>query len=297
MHLGRPYSPLAVAAFVLAAALANAPSARAQGTPPAPEVPAARPSAVQTELNLIDLPTTLSIKRHRSYFRLTHRFARDLRRGDLGELASDLFSLDNGAIIGFEYRFGITSNIQAGVHRSMLSKTIQTFGRWDAVAQGERSPIGASLTVSLEGLDNMRQHLQPAVAITVSRTFGDRLALYATPAFVGSTHAVDIITGHEDHLSTPGVPDEHSTHNDTWMLGMGGRLRFSKTGYVVGEYTPRLAGYDPNSGTWGVAVEKTTGGHVLQLNLTNSFGTTFGQLARGGSPHDVYLGFNLTRKF
>ena len=38
-------------------------------------------------------------------------------------------------------------------------------------------------------------------------------------------------------------------------------------------------------------------GHTLQLNLTNSFGTTFGQLARGGSPHDIYLGFNVTRRF
>lgn len=296
MHLRRRSSCLAVATAVLAVALAHARSARAQGAAP-PDVPAASPTAVQIELNLIDLPTTLSIKRHHSYFRLTHRFARDLRRGDLGELASDLFSLDNGAIIGFEYRFGITSNLQAGVHRSMLSKTIQTFGRWDAVRQGERSPVAASLTVSLEGLDNMRQHLQPAVALTFSRIVGDRLALYATPAFVGSTHAVDIIEGHEDHLADLGLVDEHANHSDTWMLGMGGRWRFSDTGYLVGEYTPRLGGYDPNRGTWGVAIEKNTGGHVLQLNLTNSFGTTFGQLARGGSPHDIYLGFNLTRKF
>lgn len=260
-------------------------------------MPAGRAPAAESDLMLIDLPTTLSIKRHHSYFRLTHRFARDLRRGDLGELASDLFSLDNGAIIGFEYRFGITSTIQAGVHRSMLSKTIQTFGRWDGVAQGERSPVGASLTLSVEGLDNMQEHIQPAVAITVSRIVGDRLALYATPAFVGSTRAVDVIERHDDHLAGTGLEDEHSNHDDTWMLGVGGRLRFSATGYLVGEYTPRLGGYDPNRGTWGVALEKVTGGHVLQLNLTNSFGTTFGQLARGGSPHDIYLGFNLTRKF
>ena len=50
-------------------------------------------------------------------------------------------------------------------------------------------------------------------------------------------------------------------------------------------------------GSWGLAIEKRTGGHTLQLNFTNSFGTTLGQIARGGSPHDVYLGFNITRKF
>ena len=35
----------------------------------------------------------------------------------------------------------------------------------------------------------------------------------------------------------------------------------------------------------------------MQLNFTNSFGTTFGEIARGGSPHDIYLGFNLIRRF
>jgi hypothetical protein len=80
-------------------------------------------------------------------------------------------------------------------------------------------------------------------------------------------------------------------------MGLGGRLRFCTTGYITGEYTPRLGGYDPNAGVWGVGIEKRTGGHTLQLNFTNSFGTTFGQLARGGSPHDVYLGFNITRRF
>jgi len=210
-----------------------------------------------------------------------------------------MFSLDNGAVIGLEYRFGITSNLQAGIHRSLLSKTIMTFGRWDAIRQSESMPIGLSVTGSFEGLNNLQQNRQPGIAVTVSRTFGERLALYATPAFVGNTKAVDFISGHEghDHGLDSDLPDEHAHHNDTWFAGLGGRVRFSETGYITGEYTPRLHGYDPNRGEWGVGVEKRTHGHTLQLNLTNSFGTTFGQLARGGSPHDVYLGFNITRRF
>jgi len=262
------------------------------------DVPVAALRPVQIDLNLINLPTTMSIARHRSYFRLTHRFASDLRRGSFGDQAADLFSLDRGAIIGLEYRFGITSNIQAGVHRSILSKTIQTFGRWDAVRQSESFPVALSLTLSVEGLNNMRQHYQQGVAITASRTFGDRLALYATPAFVAGTHAVDIVEGHEGHDHDTGLEEDvHSHHHDTWFAGLGGRLRFSNTGYITGEYTPRLHGYDPNSGEWGIGIEKRTGGHTLQLNFTNSFATTFGQLARGGSPNEVYLGFNITRRF
>ena len=48
---------------------------------------------------------------------------------------------------------------------------------------------------------------------------------------------------------------------------------------------------------WGVGVEKWTRGHTLQLNVTNSFATTPGQIARGGTPSAIYLGFNITRKF
>jgi hypothetical protein len=283
---------LVAAASLIAASLASAQTAQPDPLTARPPLPA------QIDLNLINLPTTQSIARHRSYFRLTHRFARDLRRGDLGELASDLFSLDNGAIISLEYRYAITGNVHAGINRSLLSKTIQTFARWDPLRQGDALPVSISFTASYEGLNNLREHHQPGAAITVSRTFGDRLALYATPAFVHGTHAVDTISGHEGHTNDTGLEeDESDRHQDTWFAGIGGRLRFTRTGYITGEYTPRLGGYDPNRGEWGIAVEKRTGGHTLQLNLTNSFGTTLGQLARGGSPHDIYLGFNVTRKF
>ena len=297
MMLVRPTSalPLAVAAFLLGALPAFA---QTQNQTPAPDpVPVAAPLPEQIDLNLINLPTTMSIVRHKGYFRLTHRFAADLRRGSFSQLAADLFTIDRGAIIGLEYRFAITGNLQAGVHRSLLSKTIQTFGRWDFLRQNESRPVSISLTGSFEGLNNLRERHQTGVAVTVSRTFGDRLALYATPAFVAGTHAVDFIAGHEDHDDTGLEEDEHSTHDDTWFAGIGGRLRFSRTGYITGEYTPRLHGYDPNRGEWGVGIEKRTGGHTLQLNITNSFGTTLGQLARGGSPHDIYLGFNITRRF
>jgi hypothetical protein len=282
---------------ILAALLLSTVPTFAQTPAPDP-VPTTAPLPTQIDLNLINLPTTMSIARHKGYFRLTHRFAADLRRGSFGDLASDLFTIDRGAIIGLEYRFAITGNFQAGVHRSLLSKTIQTFARWDALKQGDALPISLSITGSYEGLNNLRERQQPGVAVTISRTFGDRLALYATPAFVADTHAVDFVAGHEDHDHDLGLEeDEHSNHQDTWFAGIGGRLRFSHSGYVTAEYTPRLHGYDPNRGEWGVGIEKRTGGHTLQLNITNSFGTTLGQLARGGSPHDIYLGFNITRRF
>lgn len=288
------------AAVVLCLVLGSwaAPCSAQTPTEPAADIPAVPPRPAEVELNVINLPTTLSLKRHRSYFRLTHRFTRDLRRGSFGQLAEDLFSLDSGAIIGLEYRYGITGNLQAGAHRSLLSKTIQLFAKFDGWRQGDGLPVSLSLIGSVEGLNNLQDNHQPAIAASVSRVVEDWLVLYATPAFVANTRAADLLAGHEHELPGAGA-DEHSEHEHTAFLGLGTRVRLRPSVFVTGEYTPRLAGHDPGRGVWGVSVEKLTrgGGHTLQLNLTNSFGTTFGQLARGGSTHDVYLGFNITRKF
>jgi hypothetical protein len=265
-----------------------------------PDAAAPSPPPAEIELNLINLPTTRSLAKHGSYFRLTHRFARDLRRGDFGQLAEDLFSLDNGAIIGLEYRFGITSDLQAGIHRSILSRTIEMFGRYDRWRQNESLPVSISLIGAVEGLDNFSEHFQPTIAATVSRAMGDgAVVLYGVPMYVAHTAAADFLEGHGDHDHGVGgeSEDEHVGHDDTFMLGMGGRLRVRPSVYVAAEVSPRLAGHDPGGATWGFALEKKTEGHTLQINFTNSFGTTFGQLARLGSEHDVYLGFNITRRF
>ena len=256
-----------------------------------------RPAPRDVELNLINLPTTASIERHHSYFRLTHRFARDLRRGSLGQLAEDLFSLDNGAIIGLEYRYGITGRLQAGLHRSLLSKTLQAFARYDAVRQTGSFPVGLSVTGALEGTNNLRQQHQPTIAATASRAFGRALFAYLSPAFVGRTHVADFLAGQGHDHGILEAAEESTGHRGSLFVGAGARLRVRPTVYVTAEYSPRVSGYRPNRGAWGAAVEKRAGGHTFQMNFTNSFGTTFGQIARGGSPHDVYLGFNLTRKF
>lgn len=278
----------ALFALILAPAAAQTPPPDAT-PPPAPAIPA------ETELNLINLPTTLSLRSHRSYFRLTHRYARDITRGDFSDLAAELFGLDDGAVIGLEYRYSVTSNLQAGIHRNLLSKTIQFLGKWDPVRQGERIPIALSVSASVEGLNNFREKRQPAIGITLSRTAGDRLAVYATPLFVWNSKSVDIIEGHDHSLEPIGL--EHGHHSDTLFLGLGTRLRFSPTGYFVAEFSPRLSGYDPNANAWGIAIEKWTRGHTLQLNFGNFFGSTPGQLARGGNEGQVFMGFNITRKF
>lgn len=278
---------------VLAVAVGVSASSTAAQDNPAPpsSIP---PAPAQTDEAIVNLPTTLSLQTHGSYFRLTHRFARDLRRGTFGDLAQDLFSLDNGAIIGLEYRFGLTPNAQVGIHRSTFDKAIVLFGRWDAWAQSEDRPIGVAVGVAFEGDNNLKLDHQPSASFTISHTHGTRVAVYATPTYVHHAHTDTLLALHEGH-AVPGVPVD--TRRDTFFLGLGGRLRVLQSAYLVAEASPRLAGYDPDRAAWNVGIEKTTHGHTFQLNFGNNFDTTPGQIARGGDPQSVFLGFNISRKF
>ena len=286
--------------ILLAAPLCAATPARAQTPDPAAPAPPVVSPRSETEQNLVNLPTTQPIHRFGHHFRITHRFARDLRRGGFKSLAEDFFSLDSGAVIGLDYRFAPMTNVQLGIYRSMLARTIQVSGRADAWHQGEL-PLALSLLASVEGTNNMRDNYAPAVGLVMSRTFTDKAAFYVSPMFVWNSAAVHdaepVDDGHEDHdhgLISPF--DDGERH--TAYVGLGTRVRVRSGTHVVLEFAPRLAGHSPpGRGVWGFAVERQTRGHLFQLNLSNSFGTTYGQTAIGGERSNIYLGFNLARRF
>ena len=247
---------------------AGRPAAGGAAATPAAEPDRRRPPgtpASEVELNLINLPTTMSLKKHQSYFRLTHRFARDLRRGDFGPLAEDLFSLDNGAVIGLEYRFGITSHLQAGVHRTTLSKTIQFFGRYDAWRQSELaagSDLGARIG---RRAGELPPELSAGRRRDGRRTCVGSLAEPLRHARRSSgTHARPTTSvGHEGHdhdLPEPRRRRACRPRRTRTFVGFGARFRIRPTVFVVGEYAPRVSGHDPGGGDVGCRDREADGG-------------------------------------
>jgi hypothetical protein len=233
----------------------------------------------EPDFRVLNLPSTLRLPLHGSNFQLTHRFNGNLRQGSFSANASNLFGLDQGAVVGFEYRFGVARHLQAAVYRTAIDKTFQFYGKYDALRQSESVPVSLSALVSVEGVDNFQEQYSPALGLVVSRLLGDRLAVYATPVWVHNTAGTLNID------------------RDTTFVGIGGRVRVSSTVYVVGEVAPRAGGYSPDKPAFGFGLEKRAGGHLFQINVNNGQGMTFGQLARGGFSDSLYLGFNLARKF
>ena len=248
-------------------------------TPPEQSDPDVRLDPMQPDFTLGALPTTLRMPRGKWAFRVTHRFTREIGEGDFGDLASDLFGLDGGSQVGLEVRYGLVSGTQLGVHRTS-DRTIQLFVQQSILTERKDHAIGLDAIVTLEGWDNLTEQHQSALGVILSKNLGRWAAVYAEPLVVLNTNPF------EDG-------DDH-----TMMLGLGTRIRIRPATYLTAEYTPRLAGYDPNDSQIGFGIEMRAGGHLFQINVSNGWGTTLGQLAAGGIDNDNwYLGFNLARKF
>jgi hypothetical protein len=252
--------------FVMATAAISSP---AWAQDPAVLVPA------EPDVVVVNLPTAMRMPLFRGNFRLTHRFGGNLRNGSFSEQAGNLFGLDQGAIIGFEYRMAVARDVQAAFYRSSFAKTIQLYGKYDGLRQRGSMPVSVSGLISIEGANNFQEQFAPAVGAVISRLVGTRIAAYVTPMWVDNT---------QDSRSTT-------------YVGFGGRVRIAGSTYVAAEVAVRAGGYAPDEAAYGFSLEKRAGGHTFSLTFTNTFGTTFAQMARGGAANSLYLGFNLSRKF
>lgn len=282
----------------LAANPATAGSAQAQ-VAPASAVVTAGPSSVQDDpavlvpaepdVVVVNLPTAMRMPLFKGNFRLTHRFAGNLRNGSFSQQASNLFGLDQGAVIGFEYRVTVARDVQAAFYRSSFDKTIQLYAKYDALRQRGAMPVSISGLVSIEGTDNFQQKYAPAVGVVISRLVGTRLAAYVTPMWVDNTAPSLTPTGENGALA--------EARRSTTFVGLGGRVRIAGSTYLAAEVVIRTGGYAPDRAAYGFSLEKRAGSHMFSLTFTNTFGTTLAQVARGGAANSLYLGFNLGRKF
>ena len=236
----------------------------------------------QPDFMLTSLPTTLRLPRHKSAFRVTHRFTRPLGEGDFGSLLEDFFGLDSGAQIGLEYRFGLFRGTQVGIHRTS-DRTIEFFAQHQFLTQGESFPLTVDLFGSIDGTNNFRDSYTPVLGAVISRTVNEHAGFYLHPLWANNANL---------------NPSEVVEHNDSFLLGVGTRVRIRPTAYIVFEAAPRVAGDDPGATQITFGLEKRAGGHNFQLTFGNGFGTTMGQVARGaGNYDDWYIGFHISRKF
>src|SRR5215813_7309330 len=122
----------------------------------------------EPDYRVINLPTTLRLPLYKSSFELTHRFNGNLRN-DFSDQAASLFGIDEGATVGFEYRFAPLRRLQLVAYRTGYDRTIQLYAKWDVLHQGSGMPLSISPILSIDGGDNFSERYAPSIGATISR--------------------------------------------------------------------------------------------------------------------------------
>ena len=201
---------------------------------------------------------------------MSHRFTRDLTEGGLDDLLADFFGFDGGAQIGLELRYGLMRGWQVGIYRTS-DRTIELFTQYNVLRQGGEDALHRRRAGDPRGHQQPEQRgrhqptgegvRSPALGTVVSWVLGRTASVNATFAWVNNTNP---------------LPSDLVDHNDTYILGIGGRLRVRPTVYVVAEVVPRIGGDTPNSTLASFGIEKRVGGHAFQVNFSNGIGSTHG---------------------
>lgn len=225
-------------------------------------------------------------------FRISHRF------GTIDKGFYDLFGLDAATMrLGFEY--GLTDRLMVGVGRSTYEKSYDGFLKYKILRQSTgkvNMPVTASYFAStsintLKWADPSRKNyftsrLNFVHQLIIGRKLNSSTSLQITPSLV-----------HRNLIK------DNSVKNDVFAIGFGGRQKLNSRVSLNAEYfyvlPNQISPEFKNSLSVGFDIE--TGGHVFQLQFTNStpqiekgfIAETTGDWLKKG----IHFGFNLSRVF
>lgn len=211
----------------------------------------------------------------------------------------EMFGLDDADVrLGLDY--GISDKLSVSIARNSFDKTMDGYVKTKVIRQS-KGAISFPVTITALGgaaykTSPKKEDVQPGYEnidrlayvgqLLIARKFTTRLSLQLMPTMI-----------HKNAVN------QSKEKNDQIALGMGGRIKLTKSVALTSEYYYRLNVPDGNQthNTLGFGIDIETGGHVFQLILTNTRGLTErafitetdGDFGAG----DIHLGFNVTRTF
>ena len=212
----------------------------------------------------------------------------------------EMYGLDEALVrLGLDY--GFTDWLSFSIGRNSFDKTMDSYVKMKALRQstGAKSfPLSATVLLGgaykfspkensdvspeFENVDRLSNTGQ----ILLARKFSSSLSMQLMPTIVHKNAVVESIE-----------------ENDQVALGIGGRIKLTKSVAITSEYYYNFSEKDDspyyNPLAFGIDIE--TGGHVFQLVLTNAVGLTerafITETLDDFFDGDIHFGFNVTRTF
>jgi hypothetical protein len=225
-------------------------------------------------------------------FIFAHRFGR-IRGG-----AFEMFGLDEADVrLGLDY--GITDYLSVSVARNSYDKTMDGYLKYKVARQSKGA---RNFPVSITALGGTAYKFTPRKPTNENFENIDRLAYVAQVMFARKFTPKFSFQITPTYIHKNAV-DQTMEENDQMAIGMGGRLKLTKSVALTTEYYYRLnvPENNPYYNTLGFGIDIETGGHVFQLIITNTQGITerafITETGWDFGAGDVRFGFNVTRTF
>jgi hypothetical protein len=237
--------------------------------------------------HVVNLPNGKPMKKHGVDFVIQHRFIQPVSVAGLG----GAFGFDSSAAVAYGVRYGVFDRLSVAFMRTNAGKTIEFSSTANIARQGASSPVTFAVRGGVEGKSNFHEKYSPFLQSIVTRTFKDRVSFTASPTFAFNTR--------DETLAF--LPPElrfGEEHNSTVALGLGAGVRVLKSTSVVGEYIPRLWGYQgefKDRPGVSIGLQKSTFRHTFELLISRQMPMTTSQYAFQGD--DAFkVGFNIYRR-
>jgi len=226
-------------------------------------------------------------------FIFAHRF------GPLAGKMYELFGLDDAQVrLGLDY--GITDNLSVSIGRNSFDKTMDGYVKYKLIRQskgGRSFPVTVTALLGMGNTPLYHPDLEPdnfeyidrlsyVSQLLIARKFTPNFSFQIMPTLV-HRNAVDLDEG----------------KNDQAAIGVGGRIKLTKSVALTSEYYYRInpVNYDRIKNPIGFGIDIETGGHVFQLVMTTTRELTeraFITETEGEfKDWNFQFGFNVTRTF
>ncbi len=243
-------------------------------------------------------------------FKMSHRF------GPLNSGVDKVFGLDIATIrIGGE--FGITPNLMVGFGRSNVKqeKNIDAFLKYRLMHQttDNKTPLSVLLLVAFDHRNTQYNVFNTVLGQTellqlpknarsgwvaqaiIGKKVSEELSLQFVPGWVKQSTILPQLA------SNASEGDLATKTQSQWYLGIGMRQKLTTRTTLNVDYIPILTNKGTTINSFSLGFDIETGGHVFQLQFTNSFGLNeslfIARTSDRWNQAGIRLGFNLSRVF
>jgi hypothetical protein len=242
---------------------------------------------------IINSQNTEMIGKQNLDFRICHRF------GEVNQGGYQLWGLDQ-AFQRMSFTYGLTDLLNLEVGRSNVGKVFDGSIKWKIMRQAKGDQLRP---VSLVWYSNMAYQTEKNTSKSWDPYYNTHRLFYTHQLLLSKKFNKAFSLQIMPTLVHRNIVDSQQYKNDVWSIGFGGRNKITRKTALTYEYfyvlPDQIKSIYYNSLSLGLDIE--TGGHVFQLQFTNSrymnekgfIAENTGSWLKGG----VHFGFNISRVF